>query len=630
MKETFKLQEKNISDLSFIRIASFSVDIMLGDVWGNAEKIIKSAEKANRLNCNVASFQPLTLTGSTCGSLFFDNFFLENAKKALFYIAEKTKQFSSILFIGLPIRNAGYLYNSVACINNGKVIFINALYNSSQTSHFFANYKGNCKKLEKDDILFGSDIHLNLVLPHGNSVTLKCMNEENGSAITTTAGIELFFSCLPTKAGNDKLKFYSSISKQRNNVILFSSPSITENDEHHVYSNLTAIFEKGEVLDSHSIFNDGFSYADVELLPSNMEENNLKENVSITLKDFASISELKRPISTLPFISFLPPSKEKIASYVSSLFCLQLEAINVRLKSIGIKKVVLGVSGGLDSTMALLFCVASFKKHSMSLNDIHAITMPCFGTTEHTKSNAISLCEILHCNIEEISIKDAVLQHFNDIGQDERCFDVTFENAQARERTQVLMDKANKIGGIVIGSSDLSEIALGFSTYNGDHMAMYNINNSIPKTILRLCAEYAIENPKLFLEDGRYQEKFKMLISSILETPISPELLPPTDGKISQKTEEILGSYNLQDFFIYHVCFNHYSPEKTIALTTKAFPKLSLEEISASLSSFYERFIKSQFKRNCSPEGINSTGFSLSSWEMPSNVCGFSYFFDFG
>jgi len=625
VKETFKLQEKNISDLSFIRIASFSLDIMLGDVWGNAEKIIKSAEKANRLNCNVTSFQPLTLTGSTCGSLFFDNFFLENAKKALFYIAEKTKQFSSILFIGLPIRNGGYLYNSVACINNGKVIFINALYNSSQASRFFANYKGNCKKLEKDDILFGSDIHLNLVLPHGNSVTLKCMNGENGCAITTTAGIELFFSCLPTKAGNDKLKFYSSISKQRNNVILFSSPSITENDEHHVYSNLTAIFEKGEVLDSHSIFNDGFSYADVELLPSNMEEN-----VSITLKDFASISELKRPISTLPFISFLPPSKETIASYVSSLFCLQLEAINVRLKSIGIKKVVLGVSGGLDSTMALLFCVASFKKHSMSLNDIHAITMPCFGTTEHTKSNAISLCEILHCNMEEISIKDAVLQHFNDIGQDERCFDVTFENAQARERTQVLMDKANKIGGIVIGSSDLSEIALGFSTYNGDHMAMYNINNSIPKTILRLCAEYAIENPKLFLEDGRYQEKFKMLISSILETPISPELLPPTDGKISQKTEEILGSYNLQDFFIYHVCFNHYSPEKIIVLTTKAFPKLSLEEISASLSSFYERFIKSQFKRNCSPEGINSTGFSLSSWEMPSNVCGFSYFFDFG
>lgn len=630
MKETFKLQEKNISDLSFIRIASFSLDIMLGDVWRNAEKIIKSAEKANRLNCNVVSFQPLTLTGSTCGSLFFDNFFLENAKKALFYIAEKTKQFSSILFIGLPIRNGGYLYNSVACINNGKVIFINALYNSSQTSHFFANYKGNCKKLEKDDILFGSDIHLNLVLPHGNSVTLKCMNEENGCAITTTAGIELFFSCLPTKAGNDKLKFYSSISKQRNNVILFSSPSITENDEHHVYSNLTAIFEKGEVLDSHSIFNDGFSYADVELLPSNMEENNLKENVSITLKDFASISELKRPISTLPFISFLHPSKEKIANYVSSLFCLQIEAINIRLESIGIKKVVLGVSGGLDSTMALLFCVASFKKHSMPVNDIHAITMPCFGTTEHTKSNAISLCEILHCNMEEISIKDAVLQHFNDIGQDERCFDVTFENAQARERTQVLMDKANKIGGIVIGSSDLSEIALGFSTYNGDHMAMYNINNSIPKTILRLCAEYAIENPKLFLEDERYQEKFKMLISSILETPISPELLPPTDGKISQKTEEILGSYNLQDFFIYHVCFNHYSPEKIIALTTKAFPKLSLEEISASLSSFYEKFIKSQFKRNCSPEGINSTGFSLSSWEMPSNVCGFSYFFDFG
>ena len=613
-----KSRERNIGEFSFIRLSSVSLDVALGDIWGNAEKIIRIAEKANSLSCNVLMFQPLTLTGSTCGTFFLDSFFLENVKKALFHIAEKTKQFFPIIFVGLPIKHDGRVYSAVACMYRGEALFINALSCTPYTSHFFNSYNGSCIKLE-NDVLFGSCLALKLLLPSGNNVVLRCMDGA-GDRIAPTAGIELVFSYLPTKAGRDELNFYSSISNIRNNAILFSSPSIQETDGHNVYSSITGIFEKGELLDSHSIFNDGFSYADidVELLASNSEN---KEDITVQLKNFANMTELKRDISTLPFISFLSPSKEKIKSYISSLFTLQLEAINVRLRSIGIQKVVLGVSGGLDSTIALLFCVASFKKHSIPLTNIHAFTMPCFGTTEHTKTNAVSLCEILHCNIEEIPIKEAVIQHFKDIGQDENCFDVTFENAQARERTQVLMDKANQMGAIVIGSSDLSEIALGFSTYNGDHMAMYNVNASIPKTMLKLCVEYAIENPTLFLEDDEDEVKFKAILSSILETPISPELLPTVNGKIVQKTEEILGSYDLQDFFIYHVCFNHYSPIKVFMLATKAFPNLSFDEISDSLSSFYKRFFNSQFKRNCSPEGINSTGFSLSNWEMPSNIC---------
>lgn len=625
MKEKIicELKEKNICDFSFMRLASFSLDIALGDIWGNTEKIISSVEKASFLNCGIVSFQPLVLTGSTCASLFLDNFFLESAKKALFYIAEKTQQFSPIIFIGLPIKQGRKLYNAVSCICKGQVLFISVL--ASRFSHFFNNYDGNSIKLE--DVLFGRDILLKLLLPSGNSVTLKCVDGECYRNSDSIAGIELVFSNHSTKAGSDEIKFYADISDIRQNAILFSSPSITETDENNVYSSLSAIFEKGEVLDSHSIFNYGFSYADidVELLTSNIEE---KEDIAFELKNFTNTSELKRPISILPFISFLPPSKEKITSYISSLFVLQVEAIHTRLKSIGIEKVVLGVSGGLDSTMALLFCIASFKKHSMPLSNIYTFTMPCFGTTEHTKTNAISLCEILHCNIEEISIEASVLQHFKDISQDEACFDITFENAQARERTQVLMDKANQLGAIVIGSSDLSEIALGFSTFNGDHISMYNINASIPKTILRLCLEYAIENSNFFLEHEIDRKKFKFLLSSILNTPISPELLPPIDGKITQKTEEILGCYELQDFFIYHVCFNHYSPKKVLFLAQKAFPNLSLNEISTSLISFYKRFFKSQFKRNCSPEGINVTGFSLSSWEMPSNMYGISYFYE--
>lgn len=635
MEEQIISDLKNIGDASFIRVMSVSLDVALGDIWGNAEKIIKMSEEASLFHCNLLMFQPLILTGSNCGSLFLDSFFLENAKKALFYVAEKTKHFSIILFVGLPIKKDGKLYNAISCIYEGKILFINALF--SQSSHFFCNYNGSSIKLAKNNVLFGSDIVLKLFLPSGNSVTLKCLNEQYLNSTNLIDGIELVFSSIPTKAGDDDiLEYYSSISNIRKNAIIFSSPSITETDGHSVYSSLTAIFEKGELLtsnsifESHSIFNNGFLYTDidVELLTPKIESFNTKEQneVFIELKDFANIRELKRPISTLPFISFLQPSKEKIKNYVSSLFALQMEAINVRLKSIGIEKVVLGISGGLDSTMALLFCIASFKKHAMPISNIYTFTMPCFGTTKHTKSNAISLSKILRCNIEEISIKDAVMQHFKDIGQKENCFDVTFENAQARERTQVLMDKANQLKAIVFGCSDLSEIALGFSTFNGDHMAMYNVNASIPKTILRLCLEYAIENTTLFLEDEKDSEKFKTLLSSILATPISPELLPSINGKISQKTEEILGSYNLQDFFIYHVCFNHYAPNKVLLLATKAFPNLSILELSSSLDSFYKRFFKSQFKRNCSPEGINSTGFSLSSWEMPSNISDFSYF----
>ena len=637
MEEQIISDLKNIGDASFIRAMSVSLDVALGDVWGNAEKIIKMSEKASLLHCNLLMFQPLTLTGYACGSLFLDSFFIENAKKALFYIAEKTKHFSTIIFLGLPIKKDARLYNAISCVYEGKVLFINTLF--SHSSYFFNNYIGSPLRLEKDNILFGSDITLKLTFPNENTVNLRCSDGQYPNDAELKSGIELVFSSLPTKAGEEPLKHYSSISKMRENAILFSSPSITETVGHSLYSSLTAIFEKGELLTSHSIFNDSnstfnddFLYADidVELLTPSIEnfdaKEEKKEDIVIELNDFANIKELKRLISTLPFISFLQPSKEKIKNYISSLFALQMEAINVRLKSIGIEKVVLGVSGGLDSTMALLFCIASFKKHAMPISNIYTFTMPCFGTTKHTKSNAISLSKILRCNIKEISIKDAVMQHFKDIEQEKNCFDVTFENAQARERTQVLMDKANQLGAIVLGSSDLSEIALGFSTFNGDHIAMYNVNASIPKTILRLCLEYAIENTTLFLEDDKDSEKFKILLSSILKTPISPELLPSIDGKISQKTEQILGSYNLQDFFIYHVCFNHYSPKKTLFLATKAFPNLSILELSSSLDSFYKRFFKSQFKRNCSPEGINSTGFSLSNWEMPSNISDFSYF----
>jgi len=365
-----------------------------------------------------------------------------------------------------------------------------------------------------------------------------------------------------------------------------------------------------------------------------------------------AFSSLARPISPFPFISFTPPYKQATNYYINEVFDLQCLAIKEKLTSIGIEKVVLGVSGGLDSTLALLFLVRAFKIHNMSVNNIYAFTLPCFGTTEGTKTLATTLCHLVGCTFQEINIKEAVLRHFSDIEQDAACYDTTFENAQARERTQVLMDKANQLNALVIGSSDLSEIALGFSTFSGDHISTYNLLASLPKTTLKFCLKYAIENPQLFLDDEKATgavtakkstnnksnissitmnteptlaqsnkaHSLSTCLSSILDVPISPELLPHKDGKITQKTEEILGSYELQDFFIYHMCQNHYSPQKIYALSLLAFPEYPHKEILKRLKLFYKRFFANQFKRNCSPESPDITGNSFLNWKMPSNT----------
>ena len=312
--------------------------------------------------------------------------------------------------------------------------------------------------------------------------------------------------------------------------------------------------------------------------------------------------------------------RRKINKYIECLFSIETKAIKYHLKSIGIEKCVLGVSGGIDSTVALLFLIGCFKTEKDRKN-IYAFSLPCFGTTEKTKQNALSLCNLLGCNIEEIDITNSVLQHFRDIGQDSNNYDVTFENAQARERSQVLMDKANMLGAIFIGSSDISEIALGFSTYAGDHMSMYNILGSIPKTVLRLFLEYAIKNPKFFVIKKEDESSFKAIITSVLETPISPELLPHKDGNIVQKTESLLGSYELHDFFIYHIFQNHYSLKKVLYLAIKAFGYTYSEKVIVEqLKLFYKRFFANQFKRNCAPECPNVTGFSFANWELPSNI----------
>ncbi len=648
-----KILNENIGKLGFLRCASFSLPVRIADIEGNKKLIIQAAEHAHKLACNLVVFQPLVITSSSCESLFFDDLLLESSLNAIFEIANETAYFSAIICVGFPLRAGNTLYDAIALLYKGKILCINALAPTIYTKQYFARYLGPNQKitLHGENTIFGSGMVLNLVFAPNKQVKFT-LDSDFSTFRKDDVKIACIFSRERTYVGREKdiMEQYKIASNMSSKAILFAAPSATESDAESLYSNFTFIVEKGHTLASSEIATENvarlslpFSVADVDtecLGGKQIYESDIAD-ISINLDngEMPHFSSLKHPVSTHPFISLEMPSKMQIQEYIERVFYLQSFTIKERLKSIGIERVVLGVSGGIDSSVALLFLVQAFRMHNMDVKNIHAFTLPCFGTTEGTRNTAINLCNLVGCNIEEINIKNAVLTHFGDIKQDENCYDLTFENAQARERCQVLMDKANQLNAIVIGSSDLSEIALGFSTFSGDHMSMYNLLASLPKTTLKLCLEYAAEHAHLFLQEKQAEGNIdgKMLdntessmcdkatrlascISAILQMPISPELLPHKDGKITQKTEEILGSYELQDFFIYHVLKNHYSPKKTYALSLLAFPHYTSKEILEKLKLFYKRFFASQFKRNCSPESPNITGHSLITWQMPSNA----------
>ncbi len=646
--------EENINNFSFLRCASCSLPVRIADIEGNKKLIIQAVEHAHKLACNLIIFQPLVITSSSCESLFFDDLLLEKSLDAVFEIANKTSNFSLIICLTFPLKAESILYDAVAVLYKGKVLCINALAPTIYTDKYFARYLYPAQKitLHGQHIIFGSELVLNIILAPNIQVKFT-LDSDFSTFRQDNIQIACIFSREKTYVGitKDILEQYKVASHVCSKAFLFASPSATESYGESIYSNFTFIVEKGHPLSSSELATENtpllsLSYADIDIDCLGVKTAIYKwaeeTSISIHLSDdnIPTFSSLKRPVSTRPFISFSPPSKLCIQEYIEKVFYLQSFTIKEKLKSIGIEKVVLGVSGGIDSSVALLFLVSSFMMNKMDLKNIHAFTLPCFGTTEGTKALALNLCKLLGCSIEEINIKEAVSRHFEDIKQERTCYDVTFENAQARERTQVLMDKANQLNALVIGSSDLSEIALGFSTFAGDHISMYNLLASLPKTTLRLCLEYVERNPHQFLQaenknelvnsaidskepkqaQSKKAEELSACVSSILKTPISPELLPHKDGKITQKTEEILGSYELQDFFIYHVCQNHYSPRKTYALSLLAFPEYEPQEILRSLKLFYKRFVMSQFKRNCSPEHPNITGYSFANWKMPSNT----------
>lgn len=622
----------------FIRVAAATPNIKVANCFYNAKCIIENIKKAYENNTNLIVFPELCITGYTCSDLFLQSSLLEDSEKALKNILQETKDLNIICIVGMPIEYKSKLFNCAVCFYKGEIWGIVPKENIPNYGEFYEKRHFNkiSEPVKHKFNFFDKPINMGHILFNVSNVPnfkfsieicedLWSVIPPSSNYALNGANVILNLSASNETAG--KSEYRKSLIKNQSARCLcayvYSSSGEGESTTDLVFSGHNMIFENGICLSEAEKFKNGIIYADIDLEHINNERRKntsfeiIKNDKIITL-DYSIESvnfEINRYIEKLPFI---PKNSLELINRCDEILNIQAHGLKKRIEHIGIKNVVIGISGGLDSTLALIAINKTFEILGYDKKGIIAITMPCFGTTDRTYNNAKKLCEILGTTLLEINIKESVLKHFEDIKQDINNHDVTFENSQARERTQILMDIANKYNGIVVGTGDLSELALGFATYNGDHMSMYGINASIPKTLIK----YLIEN---FANESS-NEDLKNILLDILNTPVSPELLPPQkNGNIAQITEDIIGPYELHDFFIYHMIRNNFTPEKIYYLAKKAFDNSYENDILLKwLQKFYVRFFSQQFKRSCLPDGVKVGSVSLSprgDFRMPSDAC---------
>ncbi|MDY3929919.1 MAG: NAD(+) synthase [Clostridia bacterium] len=631
----------------FIRTASVVPDILVADVSYNTAQIINFLQKDELLDTDIIVFPELCITGYTCGDLFFQKTLQKNALNALKEILKHTQ--SRIVVVGLPVTICGQLYNCAAVLSGGKICGIVPktflpVYNEYYEKRWFSSSAdlpvdsiSSKALLQEDDytvsvgrdlifninneITFGIEICEDLWTPIPPSCFLSVNGAEiilNLSASNETIAKHTYRRDLVRlqSAGNICAYLYTSSGAAESSTdLIFSGHSIFA-------ENGTIIAENKELTDSnYSIVRD----FDIGKIKSDrMKNKSFKDSKTIFAhKESArfidiTLGEIKGDGSkyTVNKQPFVPASKSDRIDRCMEIFKMQVGGLSKRIKTTGCKMVV-GVSGGLDSTLALLVAAQTAKRLNMPSTDVFGITMPCFGTSDRTYNNSLALMKALSISREEINIKEAVSQHFKDIGHDGKTLDLTYENSQARERTQVLMDYAGKVGGLVVGTGDLSELALGWCTYNADHMSMYGVNAGIPKTLVKWMIDSIIEY-NIF--PGATD-----ILKDITDTPISPELLPPdSSGNISQETEDIIGPYELHDFFLYYILRFGFEPSKIYRLAQNAFKgEYTNEFILKWLKNFYKRFFSQQFKRSCLPDGVKIGSVCLSprgDWRMPSDA----------
>ena len=621
----------------FVKVAAATPDIRVADVEFNTQNIINAMEEAQKNGAKILVFPELCVTGYTCSDLFDHSVLLKASRKALLEIAENTNDKDMLVFVGAPLEVNGKLYNVAAAMNQGEII-------GFTTKTFLPNY-GEFYEMRQftpgpqtvREITFEGK-----KIPFGPQILFQAEGMEElvvaaeicedvwspvpPSIQAALEGATVIVNCSASDEtiGKDTYR-RALISGQSARLIsgyIYANAGEGESTTDLVFGGHNIIAENGTILKESSRYVNEIIYSEIDLqrITGERRKNTtfqpLDEETLVRVP--FTVEETKTFLTrTFPKKPFVPSDEQTRAQRCEEILTIQAMGLKKRLAHTNARTAVVGISGGLDSTLALLVTARAFDMLGRDKKDIIAVTMPCFGTTDRTYQNACEMSKKVGATLIEVPIADAVNVHFRDIGHDPEDHSVTYENCQARERTQVLMDIANKTWGMVIGTGDLSELALGWATYNGDHMSMYGVNASVPKTLVRHLVKYAADDTK--------DEALKNVLYDVLDTPVSPELLPPKDGDIAQKTEDLVGPYELHDFFLYFMLRFGYEPSKIFRIACMTFDgEYDKETIFKWLETFCRRFFSQQFKRSCLPDGpkVGTVAFSpRGDWRMPSDAC---------
>ena len=626
--------------LDYIRIACAVPAVKVGDVRKNTEDICAWMAKADAQNVDIVVFPELSMTGYTCGDLFYQETLHNAVETGLFQILECSRSYPRLTaLIGLPVRMGMQLANCAAVISDGCLrglvskTFLPDYNGFNESRWFCAVEEGTYVTLADQEVSLGTDLLYRVgETTVGIEVCEDLFAPVSPSSFHALNGAEVILNLAasPEQVGakQSRTELVKAQSVAGKCVYAYVSAGCTESTSDLVFSGHSVIAENGTILAENTevVASDYMLVQDCDLgrIRAERRKNATFRNcaqryaggmlTTVGGADVLRSDGILYPLQKLPFI---PSTKAERHSCCNEIFQLQVTGLKQRLTAIGGANAVIGISGGLDSTLALLVAVEAMRQLGRPSTDVYGVTMPCFGTSDRTYQNAWELMRKLGISCKEIVIKDAVSQHFSDIGHDPSVHNATYENAQARERTQILMDYASVVGGIVVGTGDLSELALGWCTYNGDHMSMYSVNGTVPKTLMRWMIDAISETESFAAAHDVLQD--------VLDTPISPELLPPdASGKISQQTEDLVGPYALHDFFIYHTLRYGFTPTKIYTMACRAFANdFDAATVKKWLKSFYRRFFTQQFKRNCMPDGPKVTSCGLGprgDWNMPSDA----------
>ena len=622
----------------YIRVAAATNKIVVADPEANAREIIRIAKSVDK-NIKILVFPELCITGYTCGDLFHQSILIDGARKALLLIANELEELDCMVCVGLPFKLDGKLYNVMAFIKDGNILAMVPKKNIPNYSEFYEMRYFTPGPEEVEVISVEGQM-----VPFGQNILLQCANLPSltiageicedlwvpnpPSTRHAMNGATLIVNASASDEVVGKADYRRSLvscqSARTVSAYVYASAGEGESTQDLIFSGHNVIAENGTILAESKRFFNQLIVADIDIEKLIMErmrlstytvENDHYYRVVYSYNE-SCVSNLMRKIDRCPFV---PKDERERGKRCDEILTMQSLGLKKRMEHIGCKKVVIGVSGGLDSTLALLVAIKAFDMMGLSRKNILGVTMPCFGTTKRTRDNALDLMNNLKITVKNIPLDNTVTSHLFDIDYSvkDRGFGIAYENAQARERTQVLMDIANMENAIVIGTGDMSELALGWCTYNGDHMSMYAVNVGVPKTLVKYLVRY--------YTDTEAEAEAAAVLNDILDTPISPELLPSKNGEIEQKTEDKIGPYELHDFFLYNVLRFGYRPTKVFMMASVAFDGIySNEEIKKWMKVFYKRFFSQQFKRSCLPDGPKVGSIALSprgDLRMPSDAC---------